>query len=141
MPCNTLGMTQTIEPVNLDIPPIPQLPPAWRARLPWIIASLLLLGLLSSLLMRMPRTAPAPVQPPAAYWINPVIETKASPGAVGRGATVWRDQSGAVVAVMDAVTPLAGEDVWCELTVNGIMVRDEQVGGQPAVCVWVRDAA
>lgn len=131
---------------DLDAPPAPAPKPAsrqrWTVAVPWGLAVVFFLAFAAAL--RLP-AAPAPVisQPeptPTVAATDPVVDEKTSEG-IGRGATVYRDAEGQIVAVMDSVLPLTRDGAaWCELTVDGQTVRDEQTGGAPAVCVWVRDA-
>lgn len=131
-------MTATLD-IDLSAQPAPRPKPAatWKPYVPWGLLAVALVALALSLAP--PRTPPAPPAEPA-----PVPETRIDLGQTGGlsdGATVWRDSTGLIVAVMHQVRPYVDEAVACRLVVDGREVIAEAADGLPALCVWVRGAA
>ena len=112
-----------------------------RGQLPWVLFGATLTLLVATVAIAFGRH-PAP---PAADSLpvaapDPTIEIESSDG-INSGAQVWRDADGTMIGVMDLVRPYGDADVWCELTVNGQVVKATGVDGWPATCVWIRGAA
>lgn len=146
--------TMTTTDINCDLDartssPTAAQAPRWRRNLPWAIAAVTsaVAVVLFALLIAQPtpvRATPAadagPTVTATATAPDPTISGESSDG-VGSGATVWRDSAGNFLAIMEAVSPYNDEAVWCKLVVNGKAVEVHATDGQPAICVWVRDAA
>lgn len=121
--------------------------PRWRKNLPWTVAGVASATAVSLLAVLIARPAPvhaaaSAAEPTAtATAADPTISSASSDGWNADGATVWRDNSGQVLAVMEAISPYNHEEVWCRLDVNGQTIEVHTADGQPAICVWVRDAA
>lgn len=106
----------------------------WSVRLPWLVAGAAI-ALLAPFFVPRPATAVATLAPIVA---DPVVTAEHSPGLT-TGATEARDPDGRLVAVVLVVSPRAGEPVWCRLRVAVLVTEAQADGGQPAVCLWVRE--
>lgn len=118
-----------------------------KDRLPWTlfgVACFVVLALVGVLAARPPvkQIAAQPdVLPSATPTPTDPTITDAYSDGIGMGPTVWRDQAGQIITVMDGVRPYGSEEVWCKLVVGATPVEVHAADGQPAICVWVRDAA
>jgi hypothetical protein len=131
--------TTVTPPIDLDDTPPPSTPPRSAPPFP-VAAALFALGGFIAVAIGLTATRPAPESEPAPVH-TPQIQIEQSPDGIGLNTTVTRDGRGEIVGVSTVVRSVNYQPVWCRLTVDGRVIEDQAVDGNPAVCVWFRDAA